>query len=391
MGGVILLAVACLLQACAPALVRNAVPAALSATARPAGFEDVRYWGDEVPANLEAIVAAKLQQVIATRPWLVNNPNNPLAFLALSGGGSDGAYGAGLLTGWTAGGHRPEFEIVTGVSTGALIAPFAFLGPRYDGYLTDLYTNYSTKELVTTNVLGGLLGGSGLVEDSKLQELIAHYITAELVAEVAAEHAKGRRLLIGTTNLDAQRPVIWDMGAIASRRSAEAVALFRSVMLASASIPAVFPPVIIQVEANGKSADEMHVDGGTTSEVFFLPPALLRAGLSNRKKSASLRQLYVVINNKLNPDYEAVKPATVAIAKRSISTLIKSQGLGDLFRLRATAQSAGVTMRVAAIPADFQEKSHEAFDLAYMKVLFSLGYSKGFAGEAFVAASDAGP
>lgn len=365
---------------CAPQLLRNPVPAKAYAAPLPTGLGDVRYWGDQLPPHLSRLIEEKFQQVVTNRPWLVTNPKNPLAFLALSGGGSDGAYGAGVLVGWTAAGTRPEFEIVTGISTGALIAPFAFLGSHYDHVLTELYTTYSTKDVVETDFLAGVLGGAAVTEVTKLEQLIERYISTEVLHKIAIEHARGRRLLIGTTNLDAQRPVIWDMGAIASRGTPESATLFRKVLLASASIPAVFPPVLINIDEDDGVHDEMHVDGGTTSQVFFLPPAVLSAGLKNKSKSASLRKLYVILNNKLDPEYEAVKPTTFAIARRSISTLIKSAGRGDLFRLRETALASGVGMRIAAVPDSFEGRSTEPFDLDYMRLLYQLGYQQAATG-----------
>src|SRR4051812_1624759 len=163
-------------------------------------------------------------------------------YLALSGGGGDGAYGAGIINGWTASGTRPEFSLVSGVSTGALIAPFAFLGPAYDSYLTEFYTSGVAETLVQSPSLTNVLFGSGLFGDGRLRDLIGRYVTADLLAAIAAEHAKGRRLLVVTTNLDSQRAVIWNMGAIAANGAPNAVDLFRDVLTASASIPAVFPP-----------------------------------------------------------------------------------------------------------------------------------------------------
>ncbi|WP_430642280.1 patatin-like phospholipase family protein [Afipia clevelandensis] len=191
-----------------------------------------------------------------------------MTYLALSGGGADGAYGAGVLNGWTASGTRPTFLIVSGVSTGALIAPFAFLGPQYDETLPDIYTSGVAASLIDTpNVLNALFGG-GLSGNSRLRELVAQYVNQEMLVSVAAEYAKGRKLFIVTTNLDTQRTVIWDMGRIAKVGSPKALSLFRDVVAASASIPVVFSPMLIDAQANGKQFQEMHVDGGVTAPVL---------------------------------------------------------------------------------------------------------------------------
>jgi predicted acylesterase/phospholipase RssA len=190
-------------------------------------------------------------------------------YLVLSGGGGNGAFGAGLLAGWTAHGSRPEFQIVSGVSTGALIAPFAFLGPAYDGTLRDVYTRYSTEDLVESRSLLSIVRGDAALSTARLRALIAHYLDDAVIAAIAAEGARGRSLFVGTTNLDAGRPVVWDITRIAAHGTPAARELIYDVILASTAIPGAFPPVMIQVEAHGLRYDEMHVDGGVTSQLFL--------------------------------------------------------------------------------------------------------------------------
>jgi predicted patatin/cPLA2 family phospholipase len=320
---------------------------------------------------MDALSKEKWAQVKATRPQLLQTGRRPqISFLAVSGGGSDGAFGAGLLVGWTARGDRPEFDIVTGVSTGALTAPFAFLGPRHDGALKEVYTKYSTDELVTKQPIRGLLGGEALANNAPLARVIASYVNEGFLQEVAHEHAPGRRLLIGTTNLDAQRPVIWDMGRIAS--SPHALELFRSVLLASAAIPGVFPPVFIKVQADGQAREEMHVDGGTTNQVFLLPTQITTGGIDAK--------LYIIRNGRLDPEFKVVKASTLAIAGRSISTLIKTQGIGDLYQMYEFARRNRIEYDLAYIPGDFPDTSKESFDTVYMSRLFDLGFQLGQGG-----------
>jgi hypothetical protein len=368
------------LSACA-SLPRDPVPSAYADKAVVIEGAEVRYWGDREPANFRALAAEKWAQVKTNRPSLLRNGTRPrIDFLAVSGGGSDGAFGAGLLVGWTARGDRPEFDIVTGISTGALTAPFAFLGSKYDPALKAVYTSYSTDQLVTKQPIRGLLGGDALASNAPLARVIASYVTEDFVKEVAREHARGRRLLIGTTNLDAQRPVIWDMGKIASSGDPRALELFRNVLLASAAIPGVFPPVDIKVEVEGQAREEMHVDGGTTNQVFLLPTQIRTGSIDAKLGISPVRRLYIIRNGRVAPEYKAVKASTLAIAGRSISTLIKTQGIGDLYQMYELARRNEVQYNLAYIPGDFPDTSTEAFDPKYMSQLYELGFKLGKSG-----------
>ena len=363
-------------------MTRVPVPADLVDDVQIAGLnKQIRIWGNRLPDNFDALVAQKVNQTKAHRPALLKRGSGAkISYLAISGGGSDGAYGAGVLVGWSAQGSRPEFDIVTGISTGALTAPFAFLGSAYDDKLRDIYTRYDTKQLLSPQFLSGLLGGSALVDDSKLAQLVARYVDRSMLDAIAREHLRGRRLLIGTTNLDAQRAVTWNMGALAQVKGQKALNLFRRILLASASIPGLFPPVMVEVEADGNTFQEMHVDGGTTNQVFFLPSQLMSASFKERLKSGPRRELYIIRNGKLVPEFEPVKSTTLSIASRSISTLIKTQGMGDLNRLYNDAQKTKMGYHLAVIPPHFNKVSEEPFDPVYMKALFELGYAQAING-----------
>lgn len=376
---ILLIALALSFSGCATTL-RTAVPAQLTEKAVVVGLDDkrIRFWGDEPPKNLaRAAREMRLQRAAAQRRGLLRvTPGNRDSLLAISGGGADGAFGAGFLNGWTTTGRRPEFLVVTGVSTGALMAPFAFLGPKYDATLRKFYTQYSTKDIITPMVLAGLLGGTSLASSEPLAELIAKYMTRSVMREIAAEHQKGRRLLIGTTNLDAQRPVIWNLGEIASVGTNEALRLMRQVLLASASIPGLFPPVLINVHAGGKVLQEMHVDGGTTDNAIMLPSQTNLRGiepLARRRRT----NLYVIVNLDLDPEWQAVKSSAFAIAGRSISTLIKEKTVGDLYKLYAFSQRNHVRFKLATVPGSFDMKQKEPFDRAYMTALFKVGEALG--------------
>ena len=371
---------AAFVSGCAATLPREAVPQELSDAAEVHGLQDIRFWGDEKSPALDRSLASRIDQIIASNRSAQLQPGKEVdvSYLALSGGGGDGAFGAGLLAGWSESGTRPSFSIVTGVSTGALMAPFVFLGSEYDQQLKEMYTTFSTENVVTVQVFSGLLGGDSLGDDSPLAKRIAHYVDPAFLANIAAEHNKGRRLYIATTNLDAQRPVIWDMGAIANVGTPEALSLFRSVLLASASIPGAFPPVRIHVQAGNANYDEMHVDGGTTAQVFFLPMTAVLENYSRGKTNLRVRRhLYVIRNTKVAPEWQPVEDKTLAIVGRSLSTVIKNQGIGDLYRLYVESRNQKLDFNYGAIPPDFVMASKEPFDVAYMNALFKYGYQLG--------------
>jgi hypothetical protein len=374
---------AVVLTGCAAAIARNPVPPTLQGQAEVVGMGEapIRFWGDQLPPNADALVKEKWAQVRASRPELLAKGRRPVVnFLALSGGGSDGAFGAGILGGWTASGKRPEFDVVTGVSTGALTAPFAFLGPRYDAALKDVFTQSDTRDIAIARPVRGLLIGDSLASNAPLAKVVAHYVTDEFLQEVAAEHRKGRRLLIGTTNLDAERPVIWDMGEIASSGRPEALQLFRTVLLASAAIPAVFPPGFVKVAADGNVYEEMHVDGGATREVFLVPTQFMAKSVDARLGINPIRRAYIIRNGHVAPEFKAVKARTLSIAGRAVSSLIKTQGVGDLYELYVFAKRNGIDYNLAYIPGDFLDTSTAAFDPVYMTKLYDLGYKMAEAG-----------
>jgi predicted acylesterase/phospholipase RssA len=358
---------------------RNAVPEHLVSMAAVPSLKDIRYWGDEPPANMADRVREILRQRRAAGERSYQRGGSPrINILVLSGGADNGAYGAGLLNGWSDAGSRPQFDIVTGVSTGALIAPFAFLGPRYDTALKSVYTSYDADDYFVARPLKGLLGGTSLADVAPLYSLIATYADDALIDNVAREHQKGRRLFVQTTNLDAQRPVIWDMGAIAAHRSTLARELFRRVLLASASVPAIFPPVRIKVHADGRSFEEMHVDGGVVSQQAGLSAWIFQT--HDFVKAAGIRPartIYIIRNNTVSPEWQSVDNNVLKIAARASSTTIKYQGNADLYMDYLAARERGAQFRATAIGDDFAVKYVGPFDRGYMNRLFRYGYAKG--------------
>jgi hypothetical protein len=344
-----------------------AVPLAEAAQAIPSAGP-VRFLVTRETASFEAEARSSLAK---ERQWLAGQGQAdlpPAYFLAISGGGDNGAYGAGFLNGWSEAGTRPQFKVVTGVSTGALIAPFAFLGPKYDYVLKRVYTETSQKDIFKKRGIVKGIFGDAMADSRPLAGVIASYVTPELLSEIAAEYAKGRILLVGTANLDSLEPVIWNMTAIASSRDAGAKKLFESVLLASASIPGAFPPVMIDVSVNGARYQEMHVDGGTMAQVFLYPPSISVADSPPRK-----RVLYIVRNARLDPDWSSVERRTLSIATRAIGSLTRTQGVGDLYRIWATAQRDGIDYNLTYIPATFSTPHNEEFDTAYMRSLYEVG------------------
>ena len=378
-----MLACLCLtLASCATPTLRAAVPQQLADKAQVVGLsgEYIRFWGDEPPKNFAAMVR-KMEKQRRGQVALGAKPPRTVSLLVISGGGSDGAFGAGLLNGWTQSGKRPKFAVVTGVSTGALMAPFAFLGSRYDHILKEFYTKHSTKDIIRPTVLAGLIGGGSAVGSSEpLAKLIEKYLTPAIMREIAAEHLKGRRLLVGTTNLDAERPVTWDLGEIAVLGNRRALQLMRRILLASAAIPGVFPPVLIDVSVAGKRRQEMHVDGGTTDNAILVPVQTNVRTAERTRKGGPRYRLYIIVNSHTDPQWKNVKSSTVDIAGRSIATLIKQQTIGDVLKLYDFARKNKIRFNLATVPKSFNEKRKEAFDRAYMTKLFKVGETLGKAG-----------
>lgn len=295
--------------------------------------------------------------------------------LILSGGGAYGAYSAGVLIGWTQSGKRPSFDVVTGISTGALIAPLAFLGPEYDSQLRTMYTTIRQEDLFRIRKNLRSLFGESLADNSPLIQKLQEMVTPQLLSAIAAEHRKGRRLYVGTTDLDGRRQVIWDMGAIAEHGTAQDLALFQNVILASAAIPGFFPPVRIPVTIDGKLYEERHVDGGVSASLFFKPPWVSPEKRSDPNATSLYdSDVYVLVAGKLYADPELVKPRSLRIAGASVSALIYAQTRGDLFNLYAACAFTGMNYHVTAVPASVVITSASTdFDPVDMAKLFQEG------------------
>lgn len=356
------LALAILLTACA-SIERIPYTQEDQAFATVPGFPDVRAWADDPN------IVSRYAGINTRQPTM----------LALSGGGADGAFGAGFLNGWTARGNRPQFTVVTGASAGALIAPFAFLGSGYDEALRHVFASGEMENFLQFAGVSGLFG-TGLFKAEPLKALIAKYVDANMLEAIASEYRAGRRLFIVTTDLDSQRTSIWDMGRIAASGQPGALDLFRKVMEASASIPGIFSPVLIDVEGNGKRFAEMHVDGGVTANILVVPEAILLA----RKPilPANVRpKIYAILNGKLGPYFEVVKPTTLQIAVRAFATSVRSNTRNTLLASYEFVRRRGWDMNLAAIEDSFPNQERPGFDTAYMRSLFEYGYERGRSGQ----------
>lgn len=367
-----------LLAACAAPIRLNAVPEERTTEAVIPGITGARFWVDKEsePFLREARLSFEKEKAHLASIGHTG-PLPPVSFLAVSGGGDNGAFGAGLMKGWTEHGDRPEFKAVTGVSTGALIAPLAFLGSEHDDTLADAYTAITKADIFESR--GLILGvfSDALADTVPMSKMIERYVTQDLLDDIAAEHAKGRLLLVGTTNLDARRPIIWNMTAIAASTSPDALGLFRKILMASAAVPGAFPPVMIDVEVDGEFYQEMHVDGGAMAQVFLYPAALNLAEQSARLHAERERRVYIVRNARLDPDWADVERRTFSIAGRAISSLIHSQGIGDLYRIYLTSQRDGIDYNLAFIGPDFSFEHLDEFDQEFMRALYRYGYDLG--------------
>ena len=366
-------------QGCATPERLPAVPVGLEDQAQVPGFSDVRYrigFAKDMDAISQEAVEAYRRELGYFAASGRSGQLPPAVFLAISGGGDNGAFGAGLLCGWTAAGDRPEFKLVTGISTGALIGPFAFLGSSYDDQLKEFYTNVSPKDILEKRSLMSALFSDAAADNRPLRELVEKAVTKNMLDAIAAEYKKGRLLLVATVDLDAREGLIWNMTKIAASGHPKALELFRSVMIASAAIPGAFPPTMIDVEAGGQKYQEMHVDGGTMAQVFIYPPSISAKELA-RKEHAEPRErrLYIIRNSRLDPEWAQVDRRTLTIAGRAVSSLIHTQGIGDLYRIYLTAQKDGLDYNLAYIPKSFNVPKKEDFDTAYMRELFDVGYN----------------
>jgi predicted patatin/cPLA2 family phospholipase len=372
------IAIACLaLAGCSVPHRGPAVPLDHSDQAMPLGIANVRFFADGglEPVVREATRAAEREKAALQAAGRPTRPLPPAHYLAVSGGGANGAFGAGLLNGWSRSGQRPTFNVVTGVSTGALIAPFAFLGSGHDGALREIYTTLNADRIFRRRGLAAILLGDALADTTPLAEMIDKYADQPLLDAIAREYDKGRMLLIGTTDLDGQRPVIWNIGALAASRHPKALDLFRRILRASTAIPGAFQPVLIDVEIDGRKFQEMHVDGGAIAQLFLYPPSFEVGQLGERARHA-----YIIRNARVDAKHSETEPRTINIAVRAVGTMLTASGNNDLLLTYFVSRRDGVDYNLAFIGSDFAGARSGEFEPAYMQALYDYGYRHGALG-----------
>ena len=354
-------------------LSREPFTAAQQAVASPAGFSHIRYTPDD--PTLPDMLGRRLEP----------DAGGVVNVLAISGGGANGAFGAGLLYGWSRAGGRPQFQLVTGVSAGALAAPFAFLGSGWNEQLRQTYFGARVHHLLQSKGLLSLFT-PGLYRKAPLDDLVRAYVTDDLIRAVAAEHAKGRRLLVATTNLDTGQLIVWDMGAIAAHRGPQARALFAQVLIASATAPGVFAPTMIKVQSDGRQFSEMHVDGETDSAFFAIPETLF---LGARPVGPQYRsRLFILVNGRLDSQFAVTPRATVPILRRTIDATTKASIRSAMISTLEFCQRHDCDLSVASIPSTQTDDPLDFTD-AHVQSLFSAGLAAGENGQAWKVAAPA--
>lgn len=369
-------AAALAITGCATPVRLPAVPRGEGGRASVLGIPNERFRVENGIAGFDAEARAAIARRAARLG--TDAAGRPLALLAISGGGENGAFGAGLLCGWTVRGDRPEFDLVTGVSTGALTAPFAYVGPSRDGALRSVYTEVTLADIATTRYLIAALTDDALADTTPLLRTVSRHLDEAMLAAIARGYRDGRLLLIGTTDLDAQLPVIWNVGAIAASGHPGALELIRRILVASAAIPGAFPPVMFDVTLDGRALQELHVDGGAINQAFLYPPALTEArrALIARGRPVPPARVYLIRNARLDPDWALVERRTLGITGRAISTMLAASGFNDVLRIWNQTQRDRMDFNLAFIGRDFEGIYSEPFDPNYMRPLFENGFER---------------
>jgi predicted acylesterase/phospholipase RssA len=345
------------------ALPRRDAPPMLYSAATPVDFPaDVRFLSTD-RASVEAKSTAALQRLRAS------SKDGTLRALVLSGGGAGGAFGAGALVGLSRRQERPQYDVVTGVSTGALIAPFAFLGSNWDAQLTEAFTSGRGAQMSVRGLLSLPLGASR--RSAALTALVDHYVTQDLIQAVAREAGRGRLLWVATTDLDKEETVIWDLGAVAMRGGEPARKLFRDVVVASASIPGVFEPVLIHVQQGGRVYDEMHVDGNASASLFIAPAAAYFALLDQRSLDGA--QVYVLINGQIIDAPETTPFRLRPIVARTFSVALKHMARAQVVAVDQFAEKYRMLVRSTYLPFDYPQYSSADFRASTLRPLFHYG------------------
>ncbi|WP_245587199.1 patatin-like phospholipase family protein [Aliagarivorans marinus] len=333
----------------------------------PLATQGLRYWdGDHQNPSDHAIYREMLE--------LIGNKDEDYHFqhLALSGGGLDGAFSAGILNAWSDAGNRPEFDVVSGISTGAIVSVFAYLGSDYDEDLRRYYTDTPPAEMFKLNSLFKVFSRNALINTEGFELKVRTAIDADMIERLAHEREKGRLLLIGTTSLDNEKMALWDIGRIAQVGSEDAQTLIQDIVIASSSIPGAFPAKLINIDDGEQQFDELHVDGGVSRQVFLIPQWLRFDSASGHLGQT----IYVIRNGSLVPRYQVTENDLGEVSRRSLSTIIRNQGIGDVEFIYFYSQHHGLDFQLAHIGPDFDRDELDPHDLEYMRQLYQYGYDK---------------
>jgi predicted acylesterase/phospholipase RssA len=375
------------LPACSIPTRLAAVPRGHASAATVLGVPNERFFPFE-PAGQAALqreFVAAVERQMAARGLPTTAPLPELDLLGVSGGGENGAFGAGLLNGWTERGGRPTFFLVTGISTGALSAPFAFLGSAFDPQLKSVYTDITLADVLVQRGYTAAIWNDAMADNSPLFRTISRSLDEAMLAEISRAYAGGRLLLIGTSNLDAQMPVIWNIGAIAQSGHPRALETVRRILLASSAIPGAFAPVLFDATLDSQAYQELHVDGGAFAQVFLYPPSVSRfrrERMARRLPLAPVRA-WVIRNARLDPEWASVDRRTLGIAGRAITSMIAAQGFSDVLRIYNAAERDGVDFNLAYIGRDFTVEYDKPFEQSYMRPLYEYGRERALRGDAW--------
>jgi predicted acylesterase/phospholipase RssA len=374
---------ASVLSACSTPVRGPAVPLGRTTQASVLGIPNERFFPFHGAEPLEAEFAAAVDRLRRAQGLAANAILPEVQLLAVSGGGENGAFGAGVLCGWSDYGDRPVFELVTGVSTGALTAPFAYLGSNYDPQLRTVYTDLQASSVLERRGLTAAIFDDAMADNAPLFKTISGYLNDAMLAALGKAYDEGRLLLIGTSDLDAQTPVIWNIGAIAKSGHPRALDTIRRILLASAAIPGAFPPTLFDVTLDGVAYQEMHVDGGAFAQAFLYPAGVTR---QRRARMAGGQRIiaasaFVIRNGRLDAEWADTQRSTMGIASRAISTMIAASGINDVIRMYNATQRDGIEFNLAYIGSDFTERLPAPFDQGYMRALFNYGYQRARRGD----------
>ena len=355
-----------------------AVPSFDTARATVLGIKNERFFPITDSAGLEREFLASSDRARRAQGLSGDAQLPMLRMLAISGGAENGAFGAGLLCGWSERGSRPSFDLVTGVSTGAMTATFAFLGSKYDAQLRSVYTDLTAADVLVRRGPAAALFDDAMADNQPLLRTISNYMNDAMLADIAAGYDEGRLLLVATTHLDARQPVIWNLGAIARSGHPSALNIIRRILLASAAVPGALPPAMIDVTLDGNPYQEMHVDGGAVAQAFLYP-----AGVNKRRREKIARNqavppavAYIIRNGRLDPEWVMVERRTLGIAMAAILTMINASGNNDLARMYQSTRRDGIDFNLAYIGKDFVTDQPGSLEQAFMRALFAYGYGR---------------